>query len=155
MPPYGWVGIDATLGIRCTGRHVKVGVGRDYADVAVLRGTYHGGGDAALEVSVSSESLDGVAHVGLGGDGDAGRAARGDPEPRRPAAVPARIVPLRPALAVLPPRAGLDDLPPPRAQRGRRRGRSHAAAAPAAAGGSMQLRVGCRFDYETTARRRP
>ena len=28
----------------CTGRHVKVGVGRDYADVAVLRGTYQGGG---------------------------------------------------------------------------------------------------------------
>ena len=28
----------------CTGAHVKVGVGRDYADVAVLRGTYQGGG---------------------------------------------------------------------------------------------------------------
>ena len=36
VPPYGWVGVDATLGTRCTGRHVKVGIGRDYADVAVL-----------------------------------------------------------------------------------------------------------------------
>ena len=42
-----------TLGTRCTGRHVKVGVGRDYADVAVLRGTYQGGGQATLEVQVT------------------------------------------------------------------------------------------------------
>jgi hypothetical protein len=29
---------------------VKLGVGRDYADVAVLRGTYQGGGHAGTEV---------------------------------------------------------------------------------------------------------
>ena len=56
-PPYGWVGLDATLGERCTGRHVKLGSGRDYADVTVLRGTYQGGGEAALEVEVTCESL--------------------------------------------------------------------------------------------------
>jgi transglutaminase-like putative cysteine protease len=67
MPPYGWLGVDATSGHPCTGRHVKVGVGRDYADVAVLRGTYKGGGEATLEVRVTSETLDGTdAVAGVG-----------------------------------------------------------------------------------------
>ena len=35
-------------------------MGRDYADVAVLRGTYQGGGQAELEVQVSCEALGGV-----------------------------------------------------------------------------------------------
>lgn len=60
IPPYGWIGVDATLGTPCTGQHVKLGVGRDYADVAVLRGTYHGGGRAELEVEVTCESLGGL-----------------------------------------------------------------------------------------------
>jgi len=60
IPPYGWLGIDATLGTLCTGQHVKVGVGRDYADVSVLRGTYQGGGQAELEVQVTCEALGGV-----------------------------------------------------------------------------------------------
>lgn len=117
VPPYGWVGIDATLGLLCTGRHVKVGVGRDYSDVAVLRGTYHGGGEATLEVSVSSESLEGIEHVGLGSDGDAERgrlvAFQNLGALRR---YQRRAVGLRPAVALLPPRAGVDDLPPPRTQ---------------------------------------
>jgi transglutaminase-like putative cysteine protease len=60
IPPYGWLGIDATLGTLCTGQHVKAGVGRDYVDVAVLRGTYQGGGQAELDVQVSCEALGGV-----------------------------------------------------------------------------------------------
>ena len=60
IPPYGWLGVDATLGTPCTGRHVKLGVGRDYADVAVLRGTYQGGGHAELAVEVTCESLGGL-----------------------------------------------------------------------------------------------
>jgi transglutaminase-like putative cysteine protease len=60
VPPYGWLGVDATLGSHCTGQHVKIGVGRDYADVAVLRGTYKGGGRAELEVGVSCETVGGV-----------------------------------------------------------------------------------------------
>jgi len=59
VPPYGWVGVDATLGTRCTGRHVIVGIGRDYADVAVLSGTYQGGGQATLDVQVVCETLGG------------------------------------------------------------------------------------------------
>lgn len=55
VPPYGWVGVDPTAGTPCTGRHVKVAVGRDYADVSVVRGTYRGGAAVGLEVSVHSE----------------------------------------------------------------------------------------------------
>ncbi len=61
VPPYGWVGFDATRPGLCTGRHVKIGVGRDYADVSVLRGTYQGGAKAELEVEVTSEILAGDA----------------------------------------------------------------------------------------------
>jgi transglutaminase-like putative cysteine protease len=59
VPPYGWMGVDATVGTRCTGRHVTVGIGRDYADVAVLSGTYQGGGQATLDVQVTCETLGG------------------------------------------------------------------------------------------------
>ncbi len=58
VPPYGWVGFDATAGALCTGRHVKVAVGRDYADVAVVKGTYRGSAEATLDVAVSSTTLD-------------------------------------------------------------------------------------------------
>jgi transglutaminase-like putative cysteine protease len=60
VPPYGWVAVDATIGTRCTGRHVLVGIGRDYADVAVLSGTYQGGGQATLDVQVRCETLGGT-----------------------------------------------------------------------------------------------
>lgn len=58
IPPYGWVGVDPTAGAPCSGRHIKVAVGRDYADVSVVRGTYRGGAAAKLEVSVRSELID-------------------------------------------------------------------------------------------------
>ena len=71
IPPYGWLGIDATLGKLCTGQHVKAGVGRDYVDVAVLRGTYQGGGQAELDVQVSCEALGEVDRAAqLRGSGD-------------------------------------------------------------------------------------
>jgi hypothetical protein len=55
VPPYGWIGVDPTAGAPCTGRHVKVAVGRDYADVSVVRGTYRGGAASDLAVIVRSE----------------------------------------------------------------------------------------------------
>lgn len=58
VPPYGWVGFDPTVGLPCTGRHVKIAVGRDYADVAVVRGTYRGGGTASLAVEVNGTLVD-------------------------------------------------------------------------------------------------
>jgi len=58
VPPYGWIGVDPTHGRICTGSYVKVGVGRDYADVSVLRGTYQGRVEAELDVEVESETVD-------------------------------------------------------------------------------------------------
>ena len=58
VPPYGWLGLDATLGTPCTGRHVKIAVGRDYADVSVVRGTYRGQAEAMLEVEVRGTIID-------------------------------------------------------------------------------------------------
>ncbi|MGI9255059.1 MAG: transglutaminase-like domain-containing protein [Thermomicrobiales bacterium] len=57
IPPWGWIGVDPAGGSVCTGRHVKVAVGRDYADVSVMRGTYRGGVAADLSVSVRCEEL--------------------------------------------------------------------------------------------------
>ncbi len=71
IPPYGWVALDPTAGLPCTGRHVKLAVGRDYADVAVVRGTYRGGGIAELDVEVNGTVLDAtpslVSGHGIGG----------------------------------------------------------------------------------------
>lgn len=57
IPPYGWIGFDPTTGGACTGRHVMIAVGRDYADVTVVRGTYRGGRARDLEVTVTSETI--------------------------------------------------------------------------------------------------
>ena len=52
LPGLGWVGFDPTN--RCTAgrRHIRVGVGRDYHDVAPVRGIFLGGGSTRLEVEV-------------------------------------------------------------------------------------------------------
>ena len=68
VPPFGWVGVDATLGSHTTGQHVKIGVGRDYADVTVLRGTYQGGSQATLEVSVECQTVGSDARLSDLGD---------------------------------------------------------------------------------------
>jgi len=69
LPPYGWVGFDPTTGGACTGRHVRVAVGRDYADVTVVRGTYRGGRALDLDVSVQSETISDDRGLVLTGDG--------------------------------------------------------------------------------------
>jgi transglutaminase-like putative cysteine protease len=69
IPPYGWVGVDPTTGGACTGRHVKIAVGRDYADVTVVRGTYRGGRARDLEVAVQSETVTGDRGLVLTGGG--------------------------------------------------------------------------------------
>ncbi|MBA2247775.1 MAG: transglutaminase family protein, partial [Chloroflexia bacterium] len=65
VPPYGWVGVDPTSGGPCTGRHVKIAVGRDYADVTVVRGTYRGGMFAELDVAVRSEVVGDLRGIAL------------------------------------------------------------------------------------------
>ena len=59
LPGHGWVGFDPTN--RCLGgeRHIRVGVGRDYHDVAPVRGIFLGGGSTRLEVEVRVRAGDG------------------------------------------------------------------------------------------------
>lgn len=52
IPNLGWLGLDPTNNQIATGRHVKVAVGRDYADVPPIKGTYRGTGKRTLTVDV-------------------------------------------------------------------------------------------------------
>jgi transglutaminase-like putative cysteine protease len=47
-----WTGMDPTNGIRETERHIIVGNGRDYDDVAPLKGVYQGAAASSLGVIV-------------------------------------------------------------------------------------------------------
>jgi transglutaminase-like putative cysteine protease len=60
LPDLGWVGLDPTHNLATGERHVRVAVGRDYADVPPTRGTFKGKTSSTLEVSVEvapSEAL--------------------------------------------------------------------------------------------------
>ena len=48
----GWVGFDPTNNLLCGDRHIRVAVGRDYADVPPTRGVYKGEAQSALNVAV-------------------------------------------------------------------------------------------------------
>lgn len=52
LPGLGWVGVDPTNDIEAGLRHVRVAIGRDYADVPPTRGVYKGGAASSLEVAV-------------------------------------------------------------------------------------------------------
>ena len=52
LPGQGWVGFDPTNRCLAEERHIRVGVGRDYHDVAPVRGIFLGGGSTRLEVEV-------------------------------------------------------------------------------------------------------
>lgn len=54
-PVQGWVGLDPTNAIAVGGAHVLLAWGRDYADVAPLRGVIRGGGQALPKVAVTVE----------------------------------------------------------------------------------------------------
>lgn len=49
---HDWYGIDPTIGWPVGERHVLVARGRDYADVAPVKGVYHGGPTVGLDVDV-------------------------------------------------------------------------------------------------------
>jgi len=51
-PRLGWVDLDATNDAIPRQRHVTVAIGRDYSDVAPLRGVIRGGGEHELAVAV-------------------------------------------------------------------------------------------------------
>jgi len=52
VPDRGWVSLDPTHDREQTARYVRVGVGRDYADVPPTRGVYKGKAREELEVAV-------------------------------------------------------------------------------------------------------
>ncbi|MEY4416796.1 MAG: hypothetical protein RIQ53_4089 [Pseudomonadota bacterium] len=52
-PLHGWVALDPTNDLRVGQDHVTLAWGRDYADVAPLRGVIRGGGNAPPQVAVS------------------------------------------------------------------------------------------------------
>ncbi|MFD1776833.1 transglutaminase family protein [Paenibacillus rhizophilus] len=57
VPGIGWVGLDPTNNVEALDNHIRVGTGRDYADVSPLQGVYRGG-SSTLEVSVSVTLLE-------------------------------------------------------------------------------------------------
>lgn len=52
LPGYGWKGIDPTHDRTADTRYVKLAVGRDYADIRPVNGTYRGRGTRKLVVEV-------------------------------------------------------------------------------------------------------
>lgn len=57
LPEFGWRGLDPTNNTQPDERYVKTAVGRDYADVSPLRGTYRGTGERKLTVEVLVSDL--------------------------------------------------------------------------------------------------
>ena len=53
-PSHGWRGFDPTNNLLASTHHVKVASGRDYRDVSPTRGTYRGGAEEHLSVTVSA-----------------------------------------------------------------------------------------------------
>ncbi len=58
LPDLGWVGFDPTNNTEAGLRHVRVAVGRDYADVPPTRGVFKGDASSSLAVSVEVKSAD-------------------------------------------------------------------------------------------------
>jgi transglutaminase-like putative cysteine protease len=57
-PTHGWRGFDPTNNLLASTMHVKMAIGRDYADVPPSRGTFRGQADERLTVDVVSRPLD-------------------------------------------------------------------------------------------------
>lgn len=56
IPWYGWLGIDPTNNCLVSDHHIKIAVGRNFADCTPVKGTYKGSGEHTLEVSVEVEN---------------------------------------------------------------------------------------------------
>jgi transglutaminase-like putative cysteine protease len=57
-PTHGWRGLDATNDVVVGDAHVKVAVGRDYADVSPTRGSFRGNAAQQLGVTVEAYRVD-------------------------------------------------------------------------------------------------
>ena len=60
LPGLGWHGLDPTNNCQPDERYVRIAVGRDYADVTPIKGTYRGTAERKMTVEVSVTSLDPV-----------------------------------------------------------------------------------------------
>lgn len=56
IPFYGWLGLDPTNNTIVTDGHVKIAIGRNFADCTPVKGTYKGSGEHTLEVTVHIEN---------------------------------------------------------------------------------------------------
>lgn len=52
FPEIGWVGFDPTNNLVCNERHIRVAVGRDYAEVPPTKGVFKGSAESQLRVKV-------------------------------------------------------------------------------------------------------
>ena len=57
LPGLGWIGFDPTNRCLADERHVRVAIGRDYQDVAPIRGVFVGGGEVRLAVDVRVRAI--------------------------------------------------------------------------------------------------
>ena len=53
IPDYGWRALDPTNDRQADEHYIKVAVGRDYADIVPVQGTYRGGGTKKMTVEVN------------------------------------------------------------------------------------------------------
>jgi transglutaminase-like putative cysteine protease len=92
LPELGWVGFDPTNNILAEERHIRVAMGRDYADVPPTRGVYKGSARSALEVGVivsqarfpvRQELMPEMAHVSQDAPTDPEMDSYIDPEPQQ------------------------------------------------------------------------
>lgn len=58
LPGLGWVGFDPTNNLLADERHIRVALGRDYADVPPTRGVFRGEVETELDVGVQIMRLD-------------------------------------------------------------------------------------------------
>jgi len=65
VPGLGWIGFDPTNDVLCGERHIRVAVGRDYAEVPPTRGVFKGGAESELSVSVTVALADAPANEDL------------------------------------------------------------------------------------------
>ncbi|MDQ2766502.1 MAG: transglutaminase family protein, partial [Gemmatimonadota bacterium] len=57
-PMHGWRGFDPTNDLVASTAHIKIAIGRDYADVPPTRGTFRGQADERLTVSVETRQVE-------------------------------------------------------------------------------------------------
>lgn len=62
-PPFDWVDLDPTNGMRVDTDHITLGWGRDFSDVSPVRGVIIGGGEHTVSVAVTVQALE--ANAGL------------------------------------------------------------------------------------------